>query len=211
MDRGVDRRQVLKLGAGAAAAVAAVGAIPTVKAHAATRAATPAATPKKLPIGTMSIDRLWGHYTKTTYVYEVVNGKRKRKAIKTTVYRTRNVWSGTDKTTLNKGGMCHWIGTATPLSNGNCLMFGHRTSAGGLMRNVHKIKLNDKVVLTITGVGTKTYNVVVPKTIIGKKDFAQAINYGNTTKSYLTLVACTKQTGLPTSLNFRFLVRCVEV
>ena len=202
MEQGVDRRQALKLGVGAVAAVAAVGAIPAVKAQAATRTAVPAATPVKKPIGTVAIDRLWGHFTKTTYVTVIVNGKKKRKAVKSTVYRTRNVWSGTDTKTLNKGGLCHWIGTAAPLTNGNCLMFGHRTSAGGLMRNVNKIQAGDKVVLSINGV-TKTYSVAVPKTIIGKKDFAQAINYGNTTHSYLTLVACTKQNGLPTSLSFR--------
>lgn len=205
MDQSVDRRQVLKMGAGAAAVAAAASVLPVTAADAAPKA------PKKVAIGTMALERLWGYYYKYSYVYETVNGKRRRKTIKTKVLRTRSVWSGTDKTTLNKGGMCHWIGTASPLGKGNCVMFGHRTSAGGLLRNVHKIKIGDLVVLTINGQGSKTYQVVDLPPVIGSRDFASAINWGDKSKSNLTLVACTKTNRLPTSTKFRLLVRCTEV
>jgi LPXTG-site transpeptidase (sortase) family protein len=207
MEHSVDRRQVLKLGAGAAAAATAVALVPTGSASAAPSApsrAVPAQTKKS--IGTAGFERLWGASFKTQT--QIVNGKRKRVRVK--VLRTRAVWEGTDTKTLDKGGLCHWLGTAPPLANGNCVLFGHRTKARGLLRNVHRVKSNDRFVLSING-QSKTYSVVQPKVIIGSKDFAQAINWGDKNKSYITLVACTKPNGMPSSTKHRFLVRLVEV
>ena len=184
MDHSLYRRQLLKAGAGAAVAVAAVSVLP---AHA-------EAAPKKLPIGTAGIERLWGF-----------SNKKKR------ILKPKSVWSGTDKPTLNKGGLCHWIGTAQPLAKGNCVLFGHRTSAGGLLRKSNTMQVGDKVVLSITGIGTKTYAVVELPTVIGSRDFAQAINWGDKSKANITLVACTKPNKLPTSTKFRLLIRCTEV
>jgi len=194
MDQSVDRRQVLKVGAGVVVAAAAVSVLP---AHA-------DAVVKK-PVGSAGIERLWGF-----------SNKKKK------ILKTKAVWIGTDKATLNKGGLCHWIGTPKPLAKGNCVLFGHRTTAGGLLRLSHKIKVGDKIVLTITGQGTKTYVVVrdttnatstaaSPTAVIGSRDFAQAINWGDKTKANLTLVGCTKTNKLPTSTKFRLLIRATEI
>jgi len=195
MAEGVDRRRLLKAGARAAAGAAMIVVAPALP--------TEAAELKKVAIGKIAVERLWGSYTTS----KTVNGH----PTKVKVLRTRSVWSGHDTRTLNRGGMCHWSGTASPLSNGNCVLFGHRTSHGGLLRNLHKVKLNDRVVLEIAGTGSKTYRVVSLPPVISSKDLAIALNWGDTSASYLTLLACSKANRLPTSLKFRLFVRCVEV
>ncbi len=184
MDQSVDRRQVLKFGAGVVVAAAGASVLPS----------QADAAPVKKSIGSAGIERLWGF-------------KNKKKKI----LKTKSVWSGTDKPTLNKGGLCHWIGTAQPLANGNCVLFGHRTAAGGLLRSSHKMKLGDKIVISITGKGTKTYQVAELPTVIGSRDFASAINWGDKTKANVTLVACTKANKMPSSTKFRLLIRATEV
>lgn len=200
----VDRRQVMKLGAGAVVGAAAVSALPALKAEA-------SHLPKIVAVGKVGFSRLWGTTIKSTkeYYYDS-RGRRRVRYIRTRILKTKGLYIGTDKATLNKGGLCHWVGTPAIMSNGNCVLFGHRTSARGPLRNVHKIKLNDEFVLEYGG-QTKTYRVVEPKTIIGSRDFAQAINWGDRDKSYVTLVACTKPNGSPTSTKFRFLVRAVAI
>lgn len=206
----VDRRQVLKIGAGAAAAVAAASVLPS-RADAAPKAPEAPRAPKPVAYGKVGFSRLWGSttvYTKTYYTDS--RGRKRVKYVKTKKLRTKGLYEGTSTPVLNTGGVCHWIGTAAPFTKGNCVLFAHRTSKGGPLRNIHKVKLNDDIVIEINGV-SKTYRVTSPKEIITSKDFAKAINHGDNQKSYITLVACTKPNGLPTSTKYRFLVRAVEI
>ena len=193
MDQAVDRRQVLKVGAGAAVAVAAAGAVTNVLPDAA------GAAPKKpvekvgRQLGTIGIERLWGW-----------SNKKKK------ILKAKRVYDGTNNKTLNTGGMCHWIGTPMPLAHGNSVLFGHRTAHGAPLRNTHKMKIGDRIVITI-GAVKKEYVVVEPPSVIGSKDFARAINWGDKTKANITLVACTKPNLLPTSTKYRLLIRATEI
>lgn len=205
MEHAVDRRQLLKAGAGVAAGAAAASVLGGVVAADVAHAA-----PKIVAIGSVGIERLWGATSKTVRV----GGK---KTIVKTV-KTKGLYGNTANATLNKGGLCHWVGTPQPFAKGNCVLFGHRTAAGGPLRNTHKMKVGDEIILKV-GVTQKTYVVMTPTTpatpggvyeIIGKRDFAKAINWGDSNKSNITLVGCTKPNGLPTSKDFRILIRATE-
>jgi len=197
----LDRRALLK--AGGAVTLSAVGVSAV-----ADRADANHAT----ATGRIAVERLWRYYykyVKTSYVDS--RGRRRTRYVKTKVLRSKNTYEGTATKTLNYGGLCHWIGTARPLSNGNCVMFGHRTSYGGPLRYTHRMKVGDQIVLEIDGQGSKTYRVAEPPKVITSRDFAEAINWGDRSRSNLTLVACTRSNGLPTSTKFRLLIRATEV
>ena len=197
MDLSLDRRQMLKAGAGLAAGVAAASTVGSMLgAGVADAAPAKPKPPKPKLVGSIAIEKLWGS----------------KKVKKVKVLNTKGVYEGTDKTTLNTGGICHWIGTTAPLGLGNCVLFGHRTAAGGPLRNTHKLKPGDQIVLKI-GSNQKTYSVVEPPSVIGKREFSKAINWGDQSQANLTLVACTKPNPpyLPTSTDFRLLIRCTAI
>jgi LPXTG-site transpeptidase (sortase) family protein len=183
------RRDALKAGAAAIAGAAVLPALAT---------SAEAAAPKILPIGTASIVRLWG--TKTVKV----NG------VKVKVPNTKPIYIGTDTKVLNKGGLCNWVGTAAPLTIGNCVFFGHRTTHGGLLRKLNTMVVGDEIIVTI-GTQSKKYRVVEPPLVVGGKDSDSVLRWGPTDKANVTLVSCTKPNKQPTSTKFRLLVRATEV
>lgn len=151
-------------------------------------------------VGTTSILRLWG----TRAVKQRIPGTNRTQRVR--VPKTKPIYEGTAKKTLNTGGLCHWFGTPAPLENGNCVLFGHRTSAGGPLRNSHKLAIGDPITLTI-GEQTLTYLVVEKPFVIEANDFHSVAMWGRPDVPCLTLVACTKKNLQPTSSKYRLLIR----
>ena len=110
------------------------------------------------------------------------------------------IYSGTTNKVLNRGGFGHWVGSAKPGKTGHTILFAHRTSAGGPLRNAHLLKVGDVVV-----VGGVSYRVRA-KEIIKSNNRSRALNYGRTGRR-LSLITCTKPNGLPTSTKYRLIIR----
>jgi LPXTG-site transpeptidase (sortase) family protein len=151
-------------------------------------------------VGSAAIVRIWG----TKSARQRIPGSTRTRTVK--VPKTKPIYEGTAKKILNTGGLCHWFGTPAPLENGNCVLFGHRTSAGGPLRNSHRMKVGDPITLTVAG-QTLTYYVAEKPLVIASNDFHSVAGWGNPNKPCLTLVACTKSNGMPTSTKYRLLIR----
>ena len=110
------------------------------------------------------------------------------------------VYSGTSKAVLNRGGFGHWLGSAKPGADGHCVLFAHRTSAGGPLRRANLLAVGDMIVangVTYTVKGTQ---------IVGRTEVRKSLNYG-TSGRRLSLITCTKPNGTPTSTKFRLIIR----
>jgi LPXTG-site transpeptidase (sortase) family protein len=114
------------------------------------------------------------------------------------------VYSGTAAATLALGGFGHWLGTGMPGKVGHCMLFAHRTSAGGPLRRAQFIRRGDKI--TAGGV---TYTVT-ERVILRIADIRKAIDWTpGKGKKGLSIVTCTRLDGTPTSLAFRMVIRAV--
>ena len=151
-------------------------------------------------IGAVSVTRLWG----TRGVRQRLVGTRRYRTVR--LPRTKALFEGTDVSILDKGGLCHWEGTAPLFAPGNCVLFGHRTHAGGPLRNAHRLRVGDRIVLTSGGT-TQAYVVSVKPFVIHSGDVSSVVTWGDNSGSFLTLVACSKANRLPTSTKYRLLVR----
>jgi LPXTG-site transpeptidase (sortase) family protein len=203
MDLSLDRRTALKAGAGAAVAVVA-GTVLADSAQAATKkkpVAKKPPPPKIVSVGLVGAPRLWGLRT--------VRDKKTRKRVKVPV--TKKLYLGTEVRILNKGGLCHFVGTPDPNAVGNSVFFGHRTSYGGLLRKSERFKLGDQIMISYGG-KTKTYAVVTVPFVV-KKDDSDAVFLWTPPpdKAGITVVSCTKPNKKPTSIKYRLVVRAVEV
>ena len=110
------------------------------------------------------------------------------------------IHAGTTNAVLNRGGFGHWKGSAKPGASGHCILFAHRTSAGGPLRRANLLKVGDKIVA-----GGATYTVRLTQ-IVGKNEVGKALSYGSSGKR-LSLITCTKLNGTPTSTKYRLIVR----
>lgn len=182
------RRRLIVGAAGVAVTATAASVLPAAPAQAVT------------PVGKATIDRLWGKRTVRTRI----PGTRRFRTTRVPV--TKNLFEGTHKTVLNKGGLCHWFGTPKPFENGNCVLFGHRTTSGGPLRNSHRMKVGDPITLTLNGM-TLTYYVSETPVVVGSKDFESVAGWGDPTVPCVTLVTCTLRNKLPTSTRYRLLIR----
>ncbi|CAB4770781.1 MAG: sortase [Actinobacteria bacterium] len=186
----LSRRQVLK----SAMAVAAAGGLAVAVGGQDAEAVAPA------PFGTIHVRRLWG----TRRVRQRIVGTRRYRTV--TLPRTKGLYAGTEKKVLDRGGLCHWTGSAEPFAVGNCVLFGHRTSAGGPLRYSHRIKVGDPIVLTVGGTAL-TYFVSEKPKVISAVDVAAVMLWGDSSRPGLTLVSCSKRNKLPTSTKYRLLIR----
>jgi LPXTG-site transpeptidase (sortase) family protein len=111
----------------------------------------------------------------------------------------RTVYQGIEDPALANGvGHGNW--SAAPGGAGHCMIFGHRTSHGGPFRGLNLLKPGDPI--TTGGV---TYSVAKIE-ILSIADKVKIWTYNGGGKR-LSLVACSKPNGEPTSLNYRIVVR----
>jgi LPXTG-site transpeptidase (sortase) family protein len=117
---------------------------------------------------------------------------------------SKAVYSGTAPATLALGGFGHWLGTGMPGKVGHCMLFAHRTSAGGPLRRAQLVRRGDKI--TTGGV---TYTVT-DRVIVRIADIRTAIDWNpGKGKKGLSIVTCTRLDGTPTSLAYRMVIRAV--
>jgi hypothetical protein len=123
----------------------------------------------------------------------------------------RLMYDGEATKILNLGGFGHLAGTPLPNRPGNAVLPGHRTSHGGPLRKLHTLVPGDTITVATTDGVTKTYRMSEPSIIVGAKDRAAVVNWGDPTKSSITLVGCSKKNKLPTDVRYRLIARFVEV
>jgi sortase A len=92
--------------------------------------------------------------------------------------------SGVELRTLDRG-PGHWPGTARPGQSGNVVIAGHRTSHGGIFRNIHNLGAGDQIVFQNSN-GRFVY--VVTGTQIVNPDAMWIIGQGGGARA--TLFAC---------------------
>jgi len=128
----VSRRSVLKM-----AGAAALGAVAAPALAAGTAEATAPVIPS---MGTMYVAKLWG--LKTVKVKRLVSGRLRTVRVK--VPATRNLFRGTGPSSINNG--LGLLGDSDPIgSTGHSWIFGHRTTHGGPLRNLHKLVAGDTI------------------------------------------------------------------
>ena len=141
----VSRRNMLKMAGGAALGIVAAPALAGGKAQAA--AMRPATVPGVLPVsgellGTATCVRLWG--TRTIRVKKLVNGRLRSVRVK--VPKVKNVRYGMTDAVVNTGALGVVADGYLPggfgISN-HINIFGHRTTHGGPMRYLHKMRAGD--------------------------------------------------------------------
>lgn len=184
------RRRLFQAATGLAASAGAAGLVGTGAADAAS------------PVGAVVIDRIWGKRS----VRQRIPGTRRYRTLRVPV--TKGLYLGTYKKVLDKGGLCHWFGTSMPLENGNCVLFGHRTSAGGPLRRSERLRVGDPITITSNDL-TLTYYVTQAPFVITAADFGSVASWGDPTVPCLTLVSCSMRNKMPTSTKYRLLVRAV--
>jgi LPXTG-site transpeptidase (sortase) family protein len=111
----------------------------------------------------------------------------------------RPVFEGTSLTVLNNG-PGHKASSAMPGQPGHCVIFGHRTSHGGPFRKINLLKVGDAITC-----GGLTYYVRKTE-VIPKKQMRRIFTFEAPTPA-ISLIACSKANGQPTSLGFRICVR----
>ncbi len=114
------------------------------------------------------------------------------------------VLDGDANRTVNSGNTWHWTGTGLVGQGGNCVLFGHRTEAGGPYRNQHFLRGGDELYIYTSDQRRYTYRMVA-EYITSKftSDILAATRrVGGETVS---VVSCSRTNRLPTSLEYRLI------
>jgi len=114
-------------------------------------------------------------------------------AINRTVYESTTV-------RVLKSGPGHSVWSARPGKPGHCVIFAHRTSHGGPFRKINLLAVGDAITC-----GGLTYYVRKTE-VIHRSQKGRIFSYAAATPS-ISLIACSKANGLPTSLAYRICVR----
>ena len=97
-------------------------------------------------------------------------------------------------------GLGLWPGTALPGKPGNSVIAGHRTSHGAPMRDIDKLRVGDRIYVTVGGKRQSTLEYRITKRQIVRPD---AIWITRPTKaSTLTIFACHP----PHSITYRYVI-----
>jgi len=109
---------------------------------------------------------------------------------------------GTSPAILDSGVAGHWPGTAPAGSPGDCCVLAHRTSHGGIFRNVHLLNVGDTIMLD-------NFTYFVTEKLVVRPDQGNEMLGWNPhgPSSGLTLVSCSQQDMQPGSTSYRLLVR----
>jgi len=165
-----------------------------------------AASPK---IGTIYIPKLWG--TKATRRKIVGSSPARYETVRVPVIKS--LYRGTSNSSLNRG-FGFWPDSAKPGMEGHTVVFGHRTSAGGPMRNAHKLKAEstDPLAPPADTIILNGYQYVVERVhVVLAKPASNALIYPQDLPGAkggcLSIVSCSKPNGLPTGTRHRIVVR----
>lgn len=207
----ISRRNVLKVFGATAVGTIAAGTVGIGEAS--------AASPK---IGEAYIARLWG--TKASRRKIVGSSPARYETVRVPVIK--NVYRGTSNSSLNRG-LGLWPDSAVAGTDGHTVIFGHRTSHGGPMRNAHKLKGEVDDMRTATKqpwydgpadvILLNGFQYVVERVHVlsarprNAADNAVILSYPSdlpgASGGRLSLIACTNPKGLPTGTRHRIVVR----
>jgi hypothetical protein len=100
-----------------------------------------------------------------------------------------------------------WImpGSTNVGENGYVVVFAHRTDAGGPFRYIHYLGAGDEMYL-VDGTGKRWLYRVTNENITGSASTSIMNAVGYATPPALSLVACSRADGTPTSLSYRLVV-----
>lgn len=111
---------------------------------------------------------------------------------------------------VDTGAIWHWLGSGTPDQFAHIVTFAHRTSKGGTFENIHLLNVGD--IITVGGPTGQSWSYSVAGSKVVSPDsadiYAEARSYGGPS---ISLVACSKADGTPTSLSYRLVVTAVRV
>ena len=110
---------------------------------------------------------------------------------------------------VNTGAIWHWTGSGKPDEYAHIVTFAHRTSKGGTFRDIHLLDVGD--IITIEGPTGQSWSYSVAGSEVvdpGSADiYAEARSHGGPS---ISLVACSRADGTPTSLSYRLVVTAVR-
>ena len=111
---------------------------------------------------------------------------------------------------VDTGAIWHWLGSGTPDQFAHIVTFAHRTSKGGTFENIHLLNVGD--IITVGGPTGQSWSYSVAGSKVVSPDsadiYAEARAHGGPS---ISLVACSKADGTPTSLSYRLVVTAVRV
>ena len=119
------------------------------------------------------------------------------------------VENGWSKRQLDRGGA--GLGSSSVVSEGNIVLFGHRTSHGGPFRNINELEIGAELDVTVPNGPTRRYRVA-EKFL----DLPDAVHWADETntidgRSTVTLITCAHADGSPGGTARRWFVRAVAI
>lgn len=102
----------------------------------------------------------------------------------------------------------HWTGTGDLGQRAHVVLFAHRTEAGGPLRNIHRVPNGETIVLRSGDGRVFTYRIATREITddTAERILAATRRLDATTVS---LVACSRPDGTPTSLDYRLILNAV--
>lgn len=111
---------------------------------------------------------------------------------------------------VDTGAIWHWLGSGSPDQFAHIVTFAHRTSKGGTFEDIHLLNVGD--IITVEGPTGESWSYSVAGSKVVSPDsadiYAEARAHGGPS---ISLVACSKADGTPTSLAYRLVVTAVRV
>ena len=111
---------------------------------------------------------------------------------------------------VDTGAIWHWLGSGAPDQFAHIVTFAHRTSKGGTFKDIHLLNVGD--IITVEGPTGESWSYSVAGSKVVSPDsadiYAEARAHGGPS---ISLVACSKADGTPTSLAYRLVVTAVRV
>lgn len=119
------------------------------------------------------------------------------------------VENGWSKRQLDRGGA--GLGGSSVASEGNIVLFGHRTSHGGPFRRVDELEIGADLDVTVPNGPTRRYRVV--EKFLDMPDAVHWADEANTIdgRSTVTLVTCAHADGSPGGTARRWFIRAVSI
>jgi sortase A len=119
------------------------------------------------------------------------------------------VENGWSKRQLDRGGA--GLGGTSVVSEGNIVLFGHRTSHGGPFRRIDELEIGADLDVTVPNGPTRRYRVV--EKFLDMPDAVQWADETNTIdgRSTVTLITCAHADGSPGGTARRWFVRAVAI
>lgn len=120
------------------------------------------------------------------------------------------VLEGNGTIITNQGHSWHWEGTGFVGDDAHVASFAHRTTHGGIYRNIHLMAIGSTFTVTTLDRREYTYQVVRRDLTNGVPDNILAATRAHPGRTF-SLIACSRTDFLPTNTAFRIVVTGVQV